>query len=277
MVGEVAVRGALQVVVVGVLREPAVHEGPREVVDRVLLVLDGLCDRLGAHVVVQEVIEVRLDREGLVEELAVEELLRRMAEQHAFAIVIDQRAARAADHLQDVGDGVVGVPVLRAVEELRVHQHREVRRRREAPAHGVRHHEHLHRAALVQREHRLLLCSGEALVEEADAVGEHVVERALGDLRQQRRHVTHLRVQEALGLVVGGRVGQQVDRSEQRLLGGWHEDERRLLSGVVDHGIVSGLRHGEQPRRDVRDIEALDVDLEGHGAHVRVKVEDPVR
>ena len=48
VVGEVAVRGALQVVVVGVLREPAVHEGPREVVDSVLLVLDRLGHHLGA-------------------------------------------------------------------------------------------------------------------------------------------------------------------------------------------------------------------------------------
>ena len=37
----------------------------------------------GAHVVGEEVVEVRLDREGLEEELAVEELLGRVAQQHA--------------------------------------------------------------------------------------------------------------------------------------------------------------------------------------------------
>ena len=37
----------------------------------------------GAHVVGQEVVEVRLDGEGLEQELAVEELLGRVAQQHA--------------------------------------------------------------------------------------------------------------------------------------------------------------------------------------------------
>ena len=110
MVREVAVARALQVVVVGVLREPAVHERPRQVVDRVLLVLDRLRDDLGAHVVVEEVVEVRLDGERLVQELAVEELHARVAQQHALARVVDERTARAAHHLEDVGDRVVRVP-----------------------------------------------------------------------------------------------------------------------------------------------------------------------
>ena len=171
MVREVAVARALQVVVVGVLREPAVHERPRQVVDRVLLVLDRLRDDLGAHVVVEEVVEVRLDGERLVQELAVEELHARVAQQHALARVVEQGAARAADHLQDVGDGVVGVPVLGAVVVLRVHQHHQVGGRRQAPAHAVHHHEHLQRARRVQRQDRRLLLRPEPLVEEADAVG----------------------------------------------------------------------------------------------------------
>eukprot|EP00965_Chrysotila_dentata_P170892 5640518-Pleurochrysis_carterae.AAC.3 len=65
-----------------------------------LLVLDGLSDHLCAHVVVEEVVEVRFDGKGLIEELAVEELLGRMAQQHALAVVVDQRAAGAAHHLQ---------------------------------------------------------------------------------------------------------------------------------------------------------------------------------
>jgi len=70
----------MQVVVVGVLCESAVEECPREVVDRVLLGLDGLhglavhdlCDNLRVEVVVEEVVEVRLNRERLVDELLVE-------------------------------------------------------------------------------------------------------------------------------------------------------------------------------------------------------------
>ncbi len=57
VVGEVAVRDALQLVVVGVLGHAPVHERPRQVVDRVLLVLDRLGHDLGAEVVVQALMQ----------------------------------------------------------------------------------------------------------------------------------------------------------------------------------------------------------------------------
>eukprot|EP00967_Tisochrysis_lutea_P141470 scaffold259919_cov31-Tisochrysis_lutea.AAC.9 len=66
-----AMRGALQVVVVRVLGQSPIHEGPGEVVNCILLRLNRLGHHLGAHVVVQEVIEVGLHWKWLVEELAV--------------------------------------------------------------------------------------------------------------------------------------------------------------------------------------------------------------
>lgn len=64
----------LQVVVVGVLGHPAVQEGPGQVVHGVLLVLDGLGDDLSVEVVVHAVVQVRLHRQRLVQEL-LEEIL----------------------------------------------------------------------------------------------------------------------------------------------------------------------------------------------------------
>lgn len=64
----------LQVVVVGVLRHAAVQEGPGEVVHGILLVLDGLGDDLGVEVVVHTVVQVRLHRQRLIQEL-LEEIL----------------------------------------------------------------------------------------------------------------------------------------------------------------------------------------------------------
>ena len=88
VVGQVAVTRPLKIVVIGILRESSVHESPREVIDRVLLRLDRLGDRLGAQVVREVVIEVRLDRQRLVQELAIERFLGRVAEQHAAAHVV---------------------------------------------------------------------------------------------------------------------------------------------------------------------------------------------
>ena len=68
----------LQVVVVGVLRHAAVQEGPGEVVHSILLVLDGLGDDLGIEVVVHTVVQVRLHRQRLIQELLEEILWARM-------------------------------------------------------------------------------------------------------------------------------------------------------------------------------------------------------
>lgn len=64
----------LQVVVIGVLGHAAVQEGPGEVVHSVLLVLNGLGDDLGIEVVMHAVVQVRLHRQRLIQEL-LEEIL----------------------------------------------------------------------------------------------------------------------------------------------------------------------------------------------------------
>lgn len=66
----------LQVVVVGVLGHTAVKECPCQVVDSILLVLYCLGDDLSIEMVVETMIQVRLHRQRLVQEL-LEEILSR--------------------------------------------------------------------------------------------------------------------------------------------------------------------------------------------------------
>ncbi len=75
----------LQVVVVRVLCQSAVEEGPGEVVNGILLAGDAAVDNLSHHVVMQEVVQVALHWEGLKEELLVVLLARRMTHQHTPA------------------------------------------------------------------------------------------------------------------------------------------------------------------------------------------------
>mmetsp|Transcript_32797 Transcript_32797/g.86200 ORF Transcript_32797/g.86200 Transcript_32797/m.86200 type:complete len:276 (-) Transcript_32797:1640-2467(-) len=274
MVRQVAVRAALEIVVVGVLREPAVHEGPREVVDGVLLRLDRLRDRFGAHVVGEIVVEVRLDWQRLVQKLAVEGLLRGVAEEHAAADVVEERPACAAQHLEQVGQRVVNVPVLGAVVALCVHDDHQVRLQRERPAERVQDDEDLHRSRGVQRLDGGELLGREALVHEAKPVAQRVRERRVLDLGEERRDIGRLGVEEAARLAVGRGVREQIDGRELRLLGSGHVNDARPVGSVVDDRVVRRLRHREQPRRRVRHIEPLNVQLERHGAHVRVKVEE---
>lgn len=64
----------LKVVVVGVLGHAAVQEGPGQVVHGVLLVLHRFGDNLSVEVVVETVVQVRLHRQRLIQEL-LEEVL----------------------------------------------------------------------------------------------------------------------------------------------------------------------------------------------------------
>lgn len=66
----------LQVVVVGILRHPAVQERPSEVIHCILLVFNGLGDNLGVEVVVHAVVQVGFHWQGLVKEF-LEEILQR--------------------------------------------------------------------------------------------------------------------------------------------------------------------------------------------------------
>lgn len=79
-------RLTLQVVVVGVLGHTAVEECPRQVVHSVLLVLHGLGDNLCIEVVVEAVVQVRLHRQRLVQEL-LEEVLSRKEKKKPFSML----------------------------------------------------------------------------------------------------------------------------------------------------------------------------------------------
>ena len=75
----------LQVVVVGVLSQAAVEEGPGEVVHRILLVGDDFGHNFCCNVVMQGMIQVALHRERLEQELLVVLLPGCMAHEHTPA------------------------------------------------------------------------------------------------------------------------------------------------------------------------------------------------
>ena len=99
---------------------------PGEVVDGVLLVLDGLGHDLGVEVVVKAVVQMGLDGQGLVQELLEEILLGVLTHEYALGVRVLGGSVGPAQHLEDVGDGVVVVGVELAVVELGVHDDDEV-------------------------------------------------------------------------------------------------------------------------------------------------------
>ena len=65
-------------------------------------------------------------------------------------------------------------------------------------------------------------------------------------------------VQEAVVLHVGGAEGQDIDGGETRLLTRRHEHDDRLGRRVDDDRVVNRLRHGDDSRRVVSDVETLE-------------------
>mmetsp|Transcript_11443 Transcript_11443/g.26919 ORF Transcript_11443/g.26919 Transcript_11443/m.26919 type:complete len:529 (-) Transcript_11443:2266-3852(-) len=254
-------------------QEPPEEVGPGEVLDGVLLGLDGSAAHFGHEVVVQHIPKVRLHGERLVEELLVEVLLGRVHKDAAHALVVELRSTRAPHHLEDVCDGEVDVSALLAVEELGALDHHEAGREVHAPRQSRRAHQHLDSA--VDKE---LLDGVSVVVAEAGVVQSHPVHQRVlqGGVFAGGRHRLHLLLpdspQELFGLVRGGAEADEVERGEAGLAPAGDEDEDGVLGRVLEDGAVRGLVHRGHPWAVVRPGEATDVYLHGHGPHRRPEV-----
>lgn len=171
MIRQIPIRHILQIIVVRILRHPTVHERPRQVIHRVLLVLDGPRDNLRVEGVVQEMIQMRFDRQRIQQEFQEKLLLGRLAHQHANGLLVDQRAiGETANHLDDVSDGVILVRVDPPVVRLRVHDDDQVGLDVDRPAEILGHHQNLDGVQAKESLHVLPVPFFEALVEETNAL-----------------------------------------------------------------------------------------------------------
>mmetsp|Transcript_96000 Transcript_96000/g.248258 ORF Transcript_96000/g.248258 Transcript_96000/m.248258 type:complete len:606 (-) Transcript_96000:3275-5092(-) len=273
VVAEVLVRHTLEAVVVGVLRQPAVVERPGEPVDGILLVLDGLHHDLRIHVVRHPLIQVALHRQRLVDELLVVLLLGVLRQQHAHTRLINTRSARTTHHLQHVMDRIVNVPVLTAIKPLRVHDDAQVRQHRHTPAQLLRGNDDLDRTRLEKPLNHSALRLTEALMQEANAVLQGLLQRLLAGGGQVRLHGVVRDMEEALRLVVSRSVQQEVNGGHARLLAVGHEHNDGLVGRVMLDGLIDGPAHRQESRGAVVDVETLDHHLKRDGSHVRREVE----
>jgi hypothetical protein len=124
---------ALQIVIIRILRQSSVHKRPRQVIHRILLVLNCLRDNLSVEVIVHAMIQVTLDRQRLIKEFLEEIFLGILTHQHALGVVVVDGPVGASNHLQDIRDRVVFVAVNLSVVELRVHDDDEMGGDVEAP------------------------------------------------------------------------------------------------------------------------------------------------
>mmetsp|Transcript_30308 Transcript_30308/g.77305 ORF Transcript_30308/g.77305 Transcript_30308/m.77305 type:complete len:603 (-) Transcript_30308:4987-6795(-) len=196
VVAQVPVARARHGVKVRVQAQAAVEERPGQVVHRVLLVLNRARHHLGVEVVVQEVVQVRLDRQRLQQEALVVLLARRVAQQCDAARVVLPRPPRAPQHLDEVRHRVVAGASARAVVRLRAAHHHRVRGRRHAPRARRRGHHHRDGAALKQQAHHALLRGRLRLGQQAHAVRQRVAQRLVAHAPQERLNVGRLRQPE---------------------------------------------------------------------------------
>mmetsp|Transcript_57678 Transcript_57678/g.103594 ORF Transcript_57678/g.103594 Transcript_57678/m.103594 type:complete len:900 (+) Transcript_57678:1228-3927(+) len=267
-------RDALQAVVIGVLRQSAIVEGPCQPVDCILLVLDGLHHDLRIHVVCHSLVKVAFHWQRLIDELLVVLLLGVLGQQAAHAGLINAWPACTTHHLQHVVDRIIHIAVLSAIKLLGVHDDDQVRQHGHTPAQLLRGNEHLDGPSLEKPLNDGALGVAEALVQEANTVLKRLLQRLLTGSRKVRFHGFVRDVQESLGLVVRCGMQQQVDGCHAGLLSVGHEHDHRLVWGVVLDGLVDWPAHGKKPGRAMVDVEALDDHLQRDSPHVRREVEE---
>mmetsp|Transcript_86951 Transcript_86951/g.173603 ORF Transcript_86951/g.173603 Transcript_86951/m.173603 type:complete len:250 (+) Transcript_86951:1192-1941(+) len=248
-------------VIGGVAREPPIKVGPREEVNGVLLGTDSAVDDLGVEVVVQLLLQARLDRERFVEELAVECLLGLVDEDDRDPLVVKLRPASTAHHLEHVSHREVDVALLLAIVKLCALDDDEVGGEVDAPCEGRGAHEH-HDGLL----HEELLdggaiALGKPSVVDAHAEGKRVPEGRVLDRRKQGLEVRRPHVDKLLLLLVGRAECNQIERRQPRLPPTGNKDEDRLLRRVGDYGPVGGLVHRCHPRAVVFARESCNVHL----------------
>ena len=96
------------------------------------------------------------------------------------------------------------------------------------------------------------------------------------DLVDEALDVLRVCVEEAVRRVLRGREGEEVDGRDAGLLARRHEHHHRLPLAVLHHSVEGRPAHGEEPGCVVRDVHAVDVELEGDRPHVGVEVEGGV-
>mmetsp|Transcript_10815 Transcript_10815/g.19565 ORF Transcript_10815/g.19565 Transcript_10815/m.19565 type:complete len:234 (-) Transcript_10815:1324-2025(-) len=231
MLSEVLLADALQTVVDGVLVESPVHETPRQVVERLLLVLDNLGADLAHEGVVQVAVEVALDRQRVEKQLFQVCSLGSVAKNERLGAAVDSGPAGLADHSKHVGDAVVDIPLLLSVETLGSHDGNKVRGDVQRPAHVVRRDQNTNNSVPEQPLHPLPVGRIHALVDKANAGLQNLSQSGLLDASQYcLQGLLAAFPKEAVEVLVDAvtSVGHQVDGGQLRLAPARNEDERGL-------------------------------------------------
>mmetsp|Transcript_10234 Transcript_10234/g.17769 ORF Transcript_10234/g.17769 Transcript_10234/m.17769 type:complete len:476 (+) Transcript_10234:1245-2672(+) len=275
-------RGTLQVVVVRVLRQSAVVEGPSQVVHRVGLVLDRTRDNLRVEVIVQGMVQMTLDGKRLVQQLLQVLALRGVAHEQALAGLVHGLARSLANHVQNIRNGIIDVSVLSALVVHSVHDDHHVSGDVHSPAKIVRDHQHLDQSVVKQRLYFSAIRLGHTGVNIANTLqqglsGSAVVQRGHHSL--QRRGLGRVRRVSQKTSCLSTRSGEsnKVNGSELRLLSGGDKHQHRFARRVLGDGIECRLCHGEQSAAGVVRVVAQHVQLQRHGAHIRCEVENTLR
>lgn len=95
----------------------------------------------------------------------------------------------------------------------------------------------------------------------ADTVFERVLQPGVGDVLQMRFQFRFLYMQEATGLVVSTAVSDEVICSQAALATRGNEDDGRLIRRLLHDGQICRLGHSDHQRREVWDLEALQVNI----------------
>ena len=116
-----------------------------------------------------------------------------------------------------------------------------------------------------------------AFVQEAHAVFQGLFQTLFACRLEMRSHGFVAHVQKALGLIVGGRMEEQIDGRHSCLFPVGDEHDNRLLRTELLDGLIDGTTHGQQTSRTMMNIKALNHQFQRNRSNVRTEIEQTGR
>ena len=241
-----------QTIVAGVGEQSSVEVGKGSPVDRVITGLDHLGADLRHKNVVQVVVEVRLNRQRLIEELLVVLALHLRQHEDTTATTILRWAEGFTKHVKHLTKWVVNISVLSALEILCTHDNDKMGSAVELPANVSRSDKDLDSTIVIKMLNNALVALAKSFVVVANTVRECLGKGLLVDAIKQRLHLLHLSMKETVFVIVSERCGQEISSCCTGLFAAGYKDHSGLVRRHLCNSQICGFGHCKHKGREVR-------------------------
>mmetsp|Transcript_4373 Transcript_4373/g.8483 ORF Transcript_4373/g.8483 Transcript_4373/m.8483 type:complete len:250 (+) Transcript_4373:1295-2044(+) len=249
MFRELCVGVSRQGIVVRVLGETTIEQGPGNIVYSVLHTGDGARHDLRVDMVVQIMIQVTFDGQRFIEQFFQMFLFGCVTENHTFATLVNKGPTGLSHHVQHRGDGMVNISSFLPIVRFRGHDDDQGSRGVKFVAEGLGCDEYTYLFLSVQSHHGFIILDGHAIVYKTNSDRDDLPQRGF---LERLGHVRKFFVRTIVGHKAlrpkSLREGHEINGRQLCLPLAGHKNHDGFGNASVPHdGVVHRLSHGQQP------------------------------